>query len=48
MTELRIAGSLVRRWGSTAQPPPTCAGFFSLNVGTDGGNHAENVPRAHI
>ena len=48
MTELRNTGSLVRRWGSTAQPPRSCAGCFSLKVGIDYGNHAKNVPRGHI
>ena len=48
VTELRIAGSVVRRWRSTAQPPRSCAGCFSLKVGIDCGGHAENVPRAHL
>ena len=47
MAELRIAGSFVKQWWSTAQPPHSCAGCFSLKVGTDCSNHAENVPRAH-
>lgn len=47
-TEFRNAGSLVRRWGSTAQPPRSCAGCFSLNSGTDYGNRAESVPHVRI
>ena len=48
MIEMRIAGSLVRRLGSAAQPPRWCASCFGLKVGTDCGNHANNVPPAHI
>ena len=47
-TELRFDGSLVRRRGSTAQPPRSCAVSFRVKVGTNCGSHTQNVPHAHI
>ena len=43
MTELRIAGSLMGRLGSTTQSPHSCAGCSSFKVGTDCGYHNESV-----
>ena len=48
MTEIKIAGLSVRRLGCTAQSRRSCAGCFSLKIGTDCGIHTENVPVSHI
>ena len=48
LTELRVAGPLVRQKGSTAQPRRPCVSCFSLNAGTDCGFYAQNVPCTHI
>ena len=48
MTKIRTAGSLERHKGSTAQSPRSCAGCFSLKVGTDCSNPVKNLPRSQI